>query len=68
MDELKDFLNYVVIGFDKLRQENKKDPSKITSKKLLETIWFIILVYDKSKAKEKANEILNNLELIWWKE
>lgn len=64
MDELKDFLNYMTIGFEQLKKENKDDMSKMTAKKLMETTWLSIIMYDKNQAKEKAKEILNNLELI----
>ncbi len=64
MDEFKDFLNYAVLGFSQMRQENKTDYSKMTAKKLVEAIWHMGYMYDKKQAKEKANEILNNLELV----
>lgn len=64
MDDVKDFMNYVAIGFNQMRQENKSDYSKMTAKKLVETTWLAIIMYDKAQAKEKAEKILNNLELV----
>lgn len=64
MDEIKEFLDYMTLGFDQMRKENKADPSKMTAKKLVETTWLAIIMYDKAQAKEKAEKILNNLELV----
>ena len=66
MEEFKEFLNYAVLAFDKMREDNKDDYSKMTAKKLIESIWFIVPMYDKEKAKEKADKIVNSLELVWW--
>lgn len=63
MEEFKKFLNYAVLGFNKLREENKNDYSKMTAKKLIETIWLMSFVYDSDVAKQKADKILNSLEL-----
>ena len=67
MDDVKDFMNYMTIGFNQMRQENKPDYSRMTAKKLREATWLAIIMYDKAQAKEKAEKILNNLELVWWK-
>lgn len=64
MEEFKNFLNYAALGFDKMREENKADLSKMTAKKLIETIWLMSYLYDNKQAKEKADKILNSLELV----
>lgn len=64
MEEFKNFLNYAALGFDKMREENKTDLSKMTAKKLIETIWLMSYLYDNKQAKEKADKILNSLELV----
>lgn len=64
MEEIKSFLDYMVVGFDIMRQENKSDYSKMTAKKLKEDTWLAIIMYDKKQAQKKANEILSNLELV----
>lgn len=67
MEEFKEFICYAVLGFNKMREENKTDYSKMTAKKLVESIWHMAYIYDNKNAKEKANKILNSLELVWWK-
>ena len=64
MEEFKNFLNYAALGFNKMREENKADLSKMTAKKLIETIWLMSYLYDNKQAKEKADKILNSLELV----
>lgn len=64
MEEFKNFLNYAALGFDKMREENKADLSKMTAKKLIEIIWLMSYLYDNKQAKEKADKILNSLELV----
>lgn len=64
MEEFKNFLNYAALGFDKMREENKADLTKMTAKKLIETIWLMSYLYDNKQAKDKADKILNSLELV----
>lgn len=64
MEDFKEFLCYAVLGFNQMREENKEDYSKMTAKKLVEAIWLMGYLYDKKQAKEKADKILNSLELV----
>lgn len=64
MDEFKEFINYAVLGFNHMREENKEDYSKMTAKKLVGEIWLMEYMYSKDQAKEKAEKILNNLEAV----
>lgn len=57
------FICYAVVAFEHLQKECKKNKTKITAKKLADTIWLMYYVYNKRKIKEKATNILNNLEL-----
>ena len=47
-----------------MREENKADLTKMTAKKLIETIWLMSYLYDNKQAKDKADKILNSLELV----
>lgn len=58
------FLHYLAIAYNDLRKEYEDLENKITVKKLVETMIFMYCIYDEDVAKEKANEILNNLELV----
>ena len=64
MDEFKEFINYAILGFEQMKEENKADYSQMNAKKLEGTIWLMEYMYSKDKAKEKAEKILNNLELV----
>lgn len=57
------FICYAVVAFDFLRKECKITNKKMTAKKLADTIWLMYYTYDKHKITEKANNVLNNLEL-----
>lgn len=57
------FIYYAVVAFEHLRKECRVNKSKMTAKKLEDTIWLMYYVYDKEKIREKATNILNNLEL-----
>ena len=61
------FLHYLAIAYNDLRKEYEGRENKITVKKLVETMIFMYFIYDEDVAKEKAKEIYNNLELVWWK-
>lgn len=58
------FIYYAIVAFEHLQKECKINNTKMTTKKLSETIWLMYYVYDKRKIKEKAENVLNNLELI----
>lgn len=57
------FICYAVVAFEHLRKECRINKTKMTAKKLADTIWLMYYVYDKRKIKEMATNILNNLEL-----
>lgn len=57
------FICYAVVAFDYLRNECRRNKTKMTAKKLSDAIWLMYYIYDKRKIKEKATNILNNLEL-----
>lgn len=57
------FICYAVVAFNHLQSECKITNTKMTAKKLSETIWLMYYIYDKKTITQKANDILNNLEL-----
>lgn len=57
------FIYYAVVAFEHLRKECRITKTKMTAKKLADTIWLMYYVYDKRKIKKMATNILNNLEL-----
>lgn len=60
----KIFICYAIVAFDYLQKECKINNTKITPKNLSETIWLMYYVYDRQKIREKAENVLNNLELV----
>ncbi len=63
--DFKDFIYYVVLGLKHIQAEKKQanDKNPITAKQLSSATWLMYYVYDLKEAKEKAEKILNNLEL-----
>ncbi len=62
--DFKTFVNYAVVAFNHLREENKTHSKKMTAKQLAETIWLMYYLYNEQQVNEKAKKILSSLELI----
>ena len=62
--DFKTFVNYAVVAFNHLREENKIHSKKMTGKQLSETIWLMYYLYNEQQINEKAEKILSSLELI----
>lgn len=57
------FICYAVVAFNHLQKECEINNTKMTAKKLSEIIWLMYYTYDKRTIKQKADNIVNNLEL-----
>ena len=56
---IKKAIEYAQVALKKVQNENKV----VTAKQLGETMWLMYYLYDNDSIHQKANEIINNLEL-----
>lgn len=60
--DFKVFINYAVVAFRLLQEENKKRKKIMTAKQLVDTLWFAYETYENDYVKKESQKILSSLE------